>query len=63
MKAYVDPNICSGTGVCVQICPQVFEMSKDGYAVAKQDPVPEELQDNVREAETSCPTGAITVTE
>ena len=63
MKAYVDPDICSGTGICVQICPQVFELSNKGYAVAKVDPVPEDLHDAVQEAKDSCPTGAITVSD
>lgn len=35
-KAFVDPNICSGCGICVDTCPvQAIEMMD---SVAKVDP-------------------------
>ncbi len=30
MKPVVDPNLCISCGVCVSLCPQVFEMGNDG---------------------------------
>ncbi len=34
MKATVDDQRCRGHGVCITICPEVFELTDDGYAVA-----------------------------
>ncbi|MCR4403449.1 MAG: ferredoxin [Firmicutes bacterium] len=30
----VDENLCIGCGLCVEICPDVFEMGDDGQAHA-----------------------------
>lgn len=58
MKAHVDPEMCTGCGLCPDICPAVFEM--DGQvARAKIDPVPAEEEDSCREAADSCPVEAI----
>ena len=58
MKAVVDADACTGCELCVDTCPEVFEMS-DGIAVAKPGEVPEESQDSCREAADSCPVEAI----
>ena len=34
MKAYVDPETCTGCELCVQPCEAVFSMKDDGLAVA-----------------------------
>ncbi len=62
MKCKVDPDLCTGDEICVQVCPEVFEM-EDDKAVVKMDEIPEELQDSVREAADSCPSEAITIEE
>ncbi|MCX7043938.1 MAG: ferredoxin [Candidatus Sumerlaeota bacterium] len=62
MKAIVDPDTCTGCGLCVEICPEVFEM-KDEVAVAKAGMVPVEKQDTCREAKDSCPVEAISIQE
>lgn len=46
-------------GMCVTLCPAVFEMSEDGWAIAIQDDVPTDCEDVVREAIHSCPERAI----
>jgi len=28
----VDPDLCTGCGVCESICPEVFELGDDGIA-------------------------------
>jgi len=38
VKVKVDPDECTGCALCVDICPEVFEMLDD-LAVAKQDEV------------------------
>lgn len=62
MKAIVDPDLCIACELCVETCPEVFEM-RDNLAVAKVDEVPEGAKESCREAEESCPTDAISVTE
>jgi len=29
MKTKVDPDLCTGCELCMQICPEVFEMEDD----------------------------------
>ncbi len=62
MKVKIDPELCNGDEVCVQLCPEVFEMQED-KAVVIMDDIPEDLQDSVREAADSCPSEAITIEE
>lgn len=61
MKAYVDKDACIGCELCVEICPEIFEMEDDGLAVAKDSEIPEDLLEDAQEAEESCPTDAIIV--
>lgn len=61
MKAYVDKETCIGCELCVEICPEIFEMEDDGLAVAKDSEIPEDLLEDAQEAEESCPTDAITI--
>ena len=62
MKAIVNPDTCTGCGLCVDICPEVFEMDGD-LAVVKVKPVPEDSEEAVDEAVDSCPVEAISVQE
>jgi ferredoxin len=62
MKVKIDPELCTGDEICVQLCPEVFEMQED-KAVVIMDDIPEDLQDSVREAVDSCPSEAITIEE
>ncbi|GAB3037912.1 ferredoxin [Mycobacterium bourgelatii] len=59
MRVTVDDDRCAGHGMCVTLCPAVFEMSEDGWAIAIQDDVPTDCEDVVREAIHSCPERAI----
>jgi ferredoxin len=60
MKVKIDKEMCSGDEICVDICPEVFEM-QDDVAVAKMELIPEELQEKCREAADECPSEAITI--
>ena len=62
MKVKIDPDLCTGDEICVQMCPEVFEMEGDKAIVLKEE-VSEDLQDSVREATDSCPSEAIIIEE
>ena len=73
MKVKVNKDACIGCGACAAICDEVFEINDEGLSEVKVEEenkekeefvsVKEELQDEVRDAADSCPTGAIEVNE
>ncbi len=58
MKVKIDADLCTACDLCVDTCPEVFEMGDD-VAVVKVDQVPAGLEDDVKEAIESCPSEAI----
>ena len=63
MKVHINQDVCAGFGICVGICPEVFELHDDGYATVRVDEVPPELEALVRTAESQCPARAISVSD
>ncbi|WP_165190274.1 ferredoxin [Caulobacter soli] len=63
MKVHINQDVCAGFGICVGVCPEVFELHDDGYATVLVDEVPPDLQDLVRTAESQCPARAISVSD
>ncbi|MBC8181259.1 ferredoxin [candidate division KSB1 bacterium] len=61
MKATVDPDLCTGCELCVDECPDVFEMNDDDLAVVKVDVVPADAEESAQEAADDCPSEAITI--
>jgi ferredoxin len=59
MKVTVDEDRCRGHGMCLTFCPEVFEITDDGWAVADPGEVPAELEGAVHEAIDNCPECAI----
>jgi ferredoxin len=69
MKVWIDQDLCTGDGLCEEICPDVFTLLDDGLAYVKDgaavqnDPggaagmvgVKTELEDAVVEASEECP--------
>ncbi|MBN3038009.1 MAG: ferredoxin [Candidatus Omnitrophica bacterium] len=58
MKAKVNEELCVGCELCVNTCPEVFEM-QDGKAIVKADPVPQEAEENCKKSKEDCPVEAI----
>jgi ferredoxin len=63
MKAKVDENLCSGDGICEEICPEVFKMNDDDIAEVIVDEVPPEAEESCRDAADNCPESCITIEE
>ena len=59
MKFIVDKDKCIGCGACMSLCDEIFEISDDGFAVAKDEEVSDNLKNDAISAMESCPTGAI----
>ena len=45
--------------MCLTLCPEVFDLNDDGWAVADPEEVPAGLEDAAREAIANCPEQAI----
>lgn len=64
---WIDQDLCTGDGLCVQYARQVFEMDLDGLAYVKDDldelrtdpgervPVPDDLRSDVIASARECP--------
>ena len=63
MRPEVDESLCIGDGICVDICPEVFEMGEDDLAHVISENPGSELHERVMEAADACPTGAIILHE
>lgn len=61
MKAVVDADACTGCGLCVETCPDVFEMGDDDVAKVKADPVPADKEADAKQAADNCPSEAIKI--
>jgi ferredoxin len=61
VKVAVDEDRCRGHGVCCATCPEIFELTDDGYSEVLSPEVPAALALAVRAAADSCPERAITV--
>src|SRR6202045_5519472 len=69
MKVWIDQDLCTGDGLCEEICPSVFTLLDDGLAYVKQDgvalsspggsaglaTVAPDMEDAVVEASEECP--------
>jgi len=69
MKVWIDQDLCTGDGLCEEICPSVFTLLDDGLAYVKQGDdvlsspggaeglasVPAGMEDAVVEASEECP--------
>jgi ferredoxin len=67
LRVWVDQELCTGDGLCVQYAPEVFEFDVDGLAYVKSDDgqlrtvagaavdVPDHLRLDVLDSAKECP--------
>ncbi len=60
VRVKVDPDECTGCALCVDTCPEVFEMVVS-LAVARQSEVPPGVEELCMQAVEDCPVEAIRV--
>ena len=63
MRAVVDKNVCIGCGACTGICPAVFDIDNDGYAIAIEGEIDSVDELAAKEACEDCPVVAISIEE
>ena len=73
LEVWIDQDLCTGDGICVQYAPEVFELDIDGLAYVKGDddelrqqpgetaPVPLTLLQDVVDSAKECPGDCIHV--
>jgi ferredoxin len=62
VKVVVDEELCIGSGLCTDICPEVFELN-GGVSTVRSDVVPPKYEEACLAAAEGCPTGALSVEE
>ena len=75
LKVWIDQDLCTGDGLCVQLAPEVFEFDVDGLAYVKDSsgellldpgaavPVPARCLADVLESARGCPGDCIFVAD
>ncbi|WMJ88775.1 ferredoxin [Anaerocolumna sp. MB42-C2] len=59
MRAVIAKKGCIGCGLCTDICPTVFKMSKEAYAEVYAEEVSQENRNEAIEAKENCPVSVI----
>lgn len=61
MRASVDEQECIGSGMCVGIAPEIFELTSEGHATVVAAAVGSDEEEAMRNAAACCPVEAITI--
>ncbi|OYD14641.1 ferredoxin [candidate division WOR-3 bacterium JGI_Cruoil_03_44_89] len=61
MRIKIDEELCTGCEVCVDTCPNLFEVGENGIAVVIVDEVPKNEEECAKEAADNCPSEAIII--
>lgn len=59
MSYKVNKGKCIGCGLCVSLCPEVFELGEDSKSEIKKEADLEKNKERIKEVIQSCPVGAI----
>lgn len=77
MKVWIDQELCTGDGLCEEICPSAFVLASDGLSYVLESgavldspggevqkaTVPADEEDSVREAVEECPGECIFISD
>ncbi|MEG2770405.1 MAG: ferredoxin [Oscillospiraceae bacterium] len=63
MKACVDKEGCIGCGLCTATCPEVFSLTDEHIAVAKDEIIPPQCEETAKTARDDCPVSVINISE
>lgn len=62
MKVLIDKDACTGCGLCIDSCPEIFELQEqENVAIVKSETVHANLEAKVKEAKENCPVEAIKI--
>lgn len=61
LRANVNKNACIGCGICVDICPGLFELDPQGLSEATTILINPSLTSKANLAAEACPTAAISI--
>ena len=61
LHASVNKNACIGCGICVDLCPSLFEIDPQGLSEATTTLINPSLTPKANIAAEACPTAAISV--
>jgi ferredoxin len=64
IKVTADTGVCVASGQCAMLAPRIFDQrDDDGTVIVLTEHPPAEAHDLVRQAELTCPSGAIRLVE
>ena len=61
MRVHVIAERCQGHAMCTLACPDIFLLTEDGHAHVAVETVPKNEEEQVLQAQRSCPEDAIVV--
>ncbi len=61
MRIKIDEELCTGCELCVDTCPNLFEIGENGIAGVIVDEVPKNEEECAKEAADNCPSEAIII--
>ena len=63
MRVVVNFDLCESNALCMDACPEVFEVRDDDFLYILDEHPPDELRVKVEQAARACPKQAITIEE
>jgi len=57
----INKERCIGCGLCVSLCPDVFELTKNGKSKIKKNANIEKNKEDIKKAKKNCPVEAIEI--